>query len=115
MSGDNNSAGRLRLQEMRVKINSISSVLSKNRTVIAVLTFFYILPLGTAASLSPVRSLTYDLTRIMILGLLAMSFDLQLGRASLLNFGHVALFGVSAYVIAYTLQPGFLPPPFNLL
>lgn len=115
MSGDNNSAGRLRLQEMRVKINSISSVLSKNRTVIAVLTFFYILPLGTAASLSPVRSLTYDLTRIMILGLLAMSFDLQLGRASLLNFGHVALFGVSAYVIAYTLQPGFLPPPFNLI
>jgi ABC-type branched-subunit amino acid transport system permease subunit len=115
MSGDDNNAGTLRLQEMHVKINSISSVLSKNRTLIAVLTFFYILPLGTGASLSPVRSLTYDLTRIMILGLLAMSFDLQLGRASLLNFGHVALFGVSAYVIAYTLQPGFLPPPFNLI
>jgi len=51
----------------------------------------------------------------MILGLLAMSFDLQLGRTSLLNFGHVALFGVSAYFMAFSLLPGLLPPPFNLI
>jgi ABC-type branched-subunit amino acid transport system permease subunit len=51
----------------------------------------------------------------MIFGLLAMSFDLQLGRASLLNFGHVALFGVGAYFMAYTLDANFLPAPFNLI
>jgi ABC-type branched-subunit amino acid transport system permease subunit len=51
----------------------------------------------------------------MIFGLLAMSFDLQLGRASLLNFGHVALFGVGAYFMAYTLDADFLPAPFNLI
>jgi ABC-type branched-subunit amino acid transport system permease subunit len=115
MNGNDRNAGRSLLYLVLVKIKSISSVLSKNRTLVAVLAFLYMLPLGSAASISPIRSLTYDLTRVMILGLLAMSFDLQLGRASLLNFGHVALFGVSAYVMAYTLQPDFLPPPFNLI
>ncbi len=100
---------------LRDKVYSIPSVLSKNRTFIAILAFMYMLPLSTAASTSPVRTLIYILTRIMILGLLAMSFDLQLGRASLLNFGHVALFGVSAYVMAFTLNADFLPPPFNLI
>jgi ABC-type branched-subunit amino acid transport system permease subunit len=52
---------------------------------------------------------------MMIFGLLAMSFDLQLGRGALLNFGHVALFGVGAYVMAYTLNANFLPAPFNII
>jgi len=51
----------------------------------------------------------------MIFSLLAMSFDLQLGRSALLNFGHVALFGVGAYFMAYTLDADFLPPPYNFI
>jgi ABC-type branched-subunit amino acid transport system permease subunit len=93
----------------------IPSILSKNRTIIAVLAFLYLIPLGTTASTSPIRTLLFLFTQIMIFGLLAMSFDLQLGRASLLNFGHVALFGVGAYFMAYTLDAGLLPPPFNLI
>jgi ABC-type branched-subunit amino acid transport system permease subunit len=110
-----NNGNASRSNAVVAKIVAIPSLLSKNRTLIAILAFLYMLPLGTAASTSPVRTLIYVLTRIMILGLLAMSFDLQLGRASLLNFGHVALFGVSAYIMAYTLQSDFLPPPFNLI
>ena len=90
-------------------------ILSKNRTIIAILAFLYMIPLVTTASFSPIRTLLYLSTQIMIFGLLAMSFDLQLGRSSLLNFGHVALFGVGAYFMAFTLDAGFLPPPYNAI
>ncbi len=103
------------VRKLKAIIHRIPSILSNNRTVIAVLAFLYLLPLGTAAGTSPVRTLLFLITKIMIFGLLAMSFDLQLGRASLLNFGHVALFGVGAYFMAYTLDADFLPPPFNLI
>ncbi|TFG07751.1 branched-chain amino acid ABC transporter permease [Candidatus Thorarchaeota archaeon] len=96
-------------------IKSIPSVLSSNRTLVAVLAFLFLLPLGTAAGTSPVRALIFLFTQIMIFGLLAMSFDLQLGRASILNFGHVALFGVGAYFMAFSLDADLLPPPFNLV
>ncbi|MGY5864389.1 MAG: branched-chain amino acid ABC transporter permease [Candidatus Thorarchaeota archaeon] len=102
-------------QKLKGTILRIPSILSKNRTVIAVVAFLYLIPLGTSASFSPIRTLLFIITQIMIFGLLAMSFDLQLGRASLLNFGHVALFGVGAYFMAYTLDAGILPPPFNLI
>jgi ABC-type branched-subunit amino acid transport system permease subunit len=102
-------------RNLKRSVRGIPSILSKNRTVIAVVAFLYLIPLGTTASFSPVRTLLFIITQIMIFGLLAMSFDLQLGRASLLNFGHVALFGVGAYFMAYTLDAGLLPPPFNLI
>ncbi|MGD9397284.1 MAG: branched-chain amino acid ABC transporter permease [Candidatus Thorarchaeota archaeon] len=100
---------------LKSAILSIPSLLSNNRTVIAVLAFLFLLPLGTAASTSPLRALISLITQIMIFSLLAMSFDLQLGRSALLNFGHVALFGVGAYFMAYTLDADFFPPPFNLI
>ncbi len=96
-------------------VESILSILSNNRTMVAVLAFLFLLPLGTTTGTSPVRALIFLFTQIMIFGLLAMSFDLQLGRASILNFGHVALFGVGAYFMAFTLDVDFLPPPFNLV
>jgi ABC-type branched-subunit amino acid transport system permease subunit len=95
--------------------NRIPSKLARNRTILAVLAFLFLLPLGTSASTSSIRTLLFIITQIMIFGLLAMSFDLQLGRTSILNFGHVALFGVGAYFMAFTLDAGFLPPPFNLI
>ena len=102
-------------RNLRGTFLGIPSILSKNRTIIAVIAFLYLIPLGTTASFSPVRTLLFIITLMMIFGLLAMSFDLQLGRSSLLNFGHVALFGVGAYFMAYTLDANFLPPPFNAI
>ncbi|MFX1533067.1 MAG: branched-chain amino acid ABC transporter permease [Promethearchaeota archaeon] len=89
--------------------------ISNNKVLIAVIAFLYLLPLTTTATFSPIRALLFLITQIMIFGLLAMSFDLQLGRAGLLNFGQVALFGVGAYLIAFTLNPDILPYPLNLI
>jgi ABC-type branched-subunit amino acid transport system permease subunit len=50
----------------------------------------------------------------MIFGILAISFDLQFGRTSLLNFGHVALFGVGAYSMAFGLEAS-IPYPLVLV
>jgi ABC-type branched-subunit amino acid transport system permease subunit len=96
-------------------MHSLPSILSENRMLVAIIAFLYLLPLGTSAETSPVRALLFLMTQIMIFGLLAMSFDLQLGRAALLNFGHVALFGVGAYFMAFTLNASILPPPLNLI
>jgi ABC-type branched-subunit amino acid transport system permease subunit len=112
---EESNSGKSWFSAILLTIKNIPSVLSSNRALLAVIAFLYLLPLGTSAGTSPIRTLIYIITRIMILGLLAMSFDLQLGRAALLNFGHVALFGVSAYFIAFTLDPDILPPPFNLI
>ena len=100
---------------IKYSIISIPSIISNNKTLVAIIAFLYLLPLGTTAGSSPLRSLLFLITQIMIFGLLAMSFDLQLGRAGLLNFGHVALFGVGAYFMAFTLNPSILPYPFNLI
>ncbi|MFW9887839.1 MAG: branched-chain amino acid ABC transporter permease [Candidatus Thorarchaeota archaeon] len=102
-------------QKLKETTLGVPSILSHNRTVIAVLAFLYLLPLTTSASTSPIRTLLYIITQIMIFGLLAMSFDLQLGRSSLLNFGHVALFGVGAYFMAFALDADFFPAPFNFI
>ncbi|MFW9805714.1 MAG: branched-chain amino acid ABC transporter permease [Candidatus Thorarchaeota archaeon] len=100
---------------MSSRLKALPQILSKNRTVIAIVAFLYLLPLGTAGSLGYVRNLLNLITLIMIFGLLAMSFDLQLGRSALLNFGHVALFGVGAYFMAYKLHATFLPPPYDII
>ena len=91
------------------------ATISNNKVLVAVLAFLYLLPLGTATSLTPLRALLFLLAQIMVFGLLAMSFDLQLGRGGLLNFGQVALFGVGAYFMAFTLSSSILPYPLNLL
>jgi ABC-type branched-subunit amino acid transport system permease subunit len=96
-------------------IIDIPSTLANNKMLVAVAAFLYLLPLVTTTATSPIRSLLYLITQIMIFGLLAMSFDLQLGRAGLLNFGQVALFGVGAYIMAFTLDPAVLPYPLNLI
>jgi ABC-type branched-subunit amino acid transport system permease subunit len=95
--------------------SGLTSMLSKNRTIIAIIAFLYLIPLGTTAIFGPIRTFINLITLIMIFGLLAMSFDLQLGRSALLNFGHVALFGVGAYFMAYKLNEHFLPPPYNAI
>ena len=110
MHKENNKQGRMDRYRM-----NIPSFLSNNKTLIAVIAFLYMLPLATSAAYSPIRSLLFIITQLFIYGLLAMAFDLQLGRAGLLNFGHIALFGVGAYFIAFTLDASILPYPFNII
>jgi ABC-type branched-subunit amino acid transport system permease subunit len=93
---------------------NLPSIIWENKMLMAVVAFFYMLPLGTTASTSPVRALLFLITQILIFSLLAMSFDLQLGRAGLLNFGHVAFFGVGAYFIAFALDV-YIPQPIALI
>lgn len=47
------------------------------------------------------------LSEILIMGLMAMSFNLLLGYAGLLSFGQGAFFGVGAYATALLLQAGY--------
>lgn len=90
-------------------IKNLPSVISNNKMLLSVIAFFYLFPLVTHAQLGPARDVLSIITQVMIFGLLAMSFDLQLGRAGLLNFGHVALFGVGAYFVSYTLNSTIFP------
>lgn len=102
-------------QKLKGILLGVPSIVTNNRTAIAVLAFLYLLPFATTAETSPLRALLNLITQIMIFALLAISFDLQLGRASLLNFGHVAFFGIGAYFMAYSLDANLFPPPFNLI
>ncbi|GAB4274769.1 MAG: branched-chain amino acid ABC transporter permease [Deferrisomatales bacterium] len=49
---------------------------------------------------------TLILTEVLIMGLLAMGFNLLMGFTGLLSFGHAGLFGVGAYAAALTLLHG---------
>src|SRR5918911_4713718 len=42
------------------------------------------------------------LLQIMIFGLFAMSMDMLIGYTGLVTLGHAGIYGVAAYVIAYT-------------
>ena len=56
-----------------------------------------------ALALFPLVADTYTLrlvTRIMIVGLFAMSLDLLVGYAGLVSLGHAAFFGAAAYTVA---------------
>ena len=92
---------------IRAIIPDIPSILSNNKMLISGIAFLYLLPLGTTASTSPVRAFLFLITQIMIFGILAMSFDLQLGRAG--------LFGVGAYTMAFILDAAVLPYPVALV
>ena len=96
-------------------ISTINDHISKNRVFITVVAFLYFIPLMTAAETSSLRALLHTLTLIFSLGILAMSFDLQLGRSGLLNFGQALLFGVGAYTIAFSLNNSLLPFPISVI
>lgn len=50
------------------------------------------------------------LTEILIFALLAMSLDVQMGYARMFSFGHVAPYGIGAYMTAFALTHGWSLP-----
>ncbi|MFW9927841.1 MAG: branched-chain amino acid ABC transporter permease [Candidatus Thorarchaeota archaeon] len=77
---------------------TVKDYINKNKAIISIITIFYFLPLFTTNTISTTRFLLTQLTTILIYSILAISFELQLGRTGLLNFGHAAFFGIGAYV-----------------
>jgi branched-chain amino acid transport system permease protein len=69
-------------------------------TLILALAFFVVCPF-----VLPVYW-TMILTEILIMGLLAMSFNLLFGYTGLLSFGQAGFFGVGAYAMALFLSHG---------
>lgn len=100
-------------KKSETKFTKFSSTLSKNQVVFTVIVFLYLLPLFTNSSsdqTGTLRSLINMFTEFMIFGIFALSFDLQLGRTGLLNFGQAAFFGIGAYLTAWCLKL-VLPSP----
>jgi len=78
------------------------SEVEKNLGFLSTILFMFFLPylIGKAYTVS-------ILSVILIWAILAISYDLLLGQAGILSFGHAAPFGVAAYVTAILLLAGF--------
>ncbi|MFM7523103.1 MAG: ABC transporter permease subunit, partial [Betaproteobacteria bacterium] len=76
------------------------------RTTISVLTAIELALLALALALPPFLDNFWVLfiTKIFILSLLAISFDLVWGYAGIMSFGQALFFGVSGYVVALLSQ-----------
>src|SRR4051812_42463990 len=59
-----------------------------------------------AASFGPKAFILALLTRIMILGIAAMSLDLLIGYGAMISFGHAAFVGIGAYSVAILASHG---------
>lgn len=69
-----------------------------------VFALFAIVPL--AASFGPKAYILALVTRIMILGIAAMSLDLLIGYGAMISFGHAAFVGIGAYSVAILASHG---------
>jgi uncharacterized membrane protein len=67
-------------KQMQSNAKKISDLISANQVAFAVITILYILPLLTDSGSSALRGFITILSRFMIAGVFALSFDLQLGR-----------------------------------
>ena len=54
-------------------------------------------------------------TKLLCFAMFAMAFNLLIGQAGLLSFGHAMYFGGAAYVTGYGLKAWGLPPEFAIL
>ena len=80
------------------------TTVSENKIFITVITVLFILPLFTTDETSSLRSALRFISLILIFGLFTLSFEIQLGRTGLLNFGQTALFGIGAYMCVFYLE-----------
>jgi branched-chain amino acid transport system permease protein len=79
---------------------------------LALLALFAIVPL--AASFGPKTFILALVTRIMILGIAAMSLDLLIGYGAMISFGHAAFIGIGAYSVAILASHGINDLPVQL-
>jgi len=66
-------------------------------------------------ALAPLAIYPIFLTKLLCFALFAMAFNLLVGQAGLLSFGHAMFFGGSAYVTAYALKVWALPTEIAIL
>ena len=88
----------------RINLNIFEEILRKNQIYIIIIAFLYIIPLFTNSQLSSTRATIDLITKFLIFGIFALSFDFQLSRAGLLNFGQAAFFGLGAYITMWHLK-----------
>ena len=65
---------------------------------------FAVVPLAAASA--PKTFILALVTRIMILGIAAMSLDLLIGYGAMISFGHAAYVGIGAYSVAILASHG---------
>jgi branched-chain amino acid transport system permease protein len=83
------------------------SAVRPNRLLVlplVLLALFALVPL--AASIGPKAFILALVTRIMILGIAAMSLDLLIGYGAMISFGHAAFVGIGAYSVAILASHG---------
>jgi branched-chain amino acid transport system permease protein len=71
--------------------------------------------LGAALLLAPFVAYPFFLMKVLCFALFACAFNLLLGYAGLLSFGHAAYFGMASYVSAYTAKHWGLTPELAIL
>jgi ABC-type branched-subunit amino acid transport system permease subunit len=91
-------------KDYKFKLRKFEEIISKNQLFICIVAFLYIIPLFTNSELSSTRATIDLITKFLIFGIFALSFDFQLGRSGLLNFGQAAFFGVGAYITMWHLK-----------
>ena len=113
---------------LNMKINgsfkeNIITFIQQKKVFISVITVLYFIPLLLTAQFTsdpPIRSLLNDVTFVLIFGIFTLSFELQLGRTGLLNFGQAVFFGVGAYAFYFYLTfiysiNGTMPFPLDII
>jgi branched-chain amino acid transport system permease protein len=78
------------------------------------LVFFALLVLGLAVPVIPGLYLPF-VAKALTVALFAVAFNLLIGYAGLLSFGHAAFFGMGAYVAAYAIKSWGLAPELGIL
>jgi branched-chain amino acid transport system permease protein len=76
------------------------------RTLLPLALFAGLALLPFAAAFGPKTFILALLTRIMILGIAAMSLDLLIGYGAMISFGHAAFVGIGAYSVAILASHG---------
>ena len=85
-----------------VTISEMLEILRKNFSMVFFASLLFIFP---ALATSPYQVVI--LTNMLIWGIFALSYDILLGQAGVLSFGHTVPFGVAAYLTAFLLTQGF--------
>jgi branched-chain amino acid transport system permease protein len=78
------------------------------------LAFLALLLLGAAVPFVPGLYLPF-VAKALTIALFAVAFNLLIGYAGLLSFGHAAFFGMGAYVAAYAVKSWGLAPELGIL